>query len=166
MSLWGTQQTQNNCITFIQRRPNVFDAGPTLYKCYTNVLCLLGMAKWPPIGGWLLIRVAAHSRFYCNINMYICRDYHCFSLLNVTRRSRQWRLSRLNPLSPRDALKHHFTSLKADFIFLQLGVFEWKFPWNWFTNTRYFSLIVRPLQIIFIHYKHDKSTIARAIRGF
>ena len=24
------------------RRPNVFDVGPTLYKCYTNVLCLLG----------------------------------------------------------------------------------------------------------------------------
>ena len=24
-----------------------------------------GMAKWPPIGGWLLIKVAAHSRFYC-----------------------------------------------------------------------------------------------------
>ena len=24
-----------------------------------------GMTKWPPIGGWLLIRVAAHSRFYC-----------------------------------------------------------------------------------------------------
>ena len=35
------QQTQNICITFIQRRPNVFDIGPTLYKCYTNVLCLL-----------------------------------------------------------------------------------------------------------------------------
>ena len=32
-----TQQTQNICITFIQRRPNVFDVGPTLYKCYTNV---------------------------------------------------------------------------------------------------------------------------------
>ena len=29
------------CITFVQRRPNVFDVGPTLYKCYTNVLCLL-----------------------------------------------------------------------------------------------------------------------------
>ena len=28
--------------TFVQRRPNVFDVGPTLYKCYTNVLCLLG----------------------------------------------------------------------------------------------------------------------------
>ena len=37
-----TQQTQNICITFIQRWPNVFDVGPTLYKCYTNVLCLLG----------------------------------------------------------------------------------------------------------------------------
>ena len=34
-----TQQTQNICITFAQRRPNVFDAGQTLYKCYTNILC-------------------------------------------------------------------------------------------------------------------------------
>ena len=37
-----TRQTQNICITLVQRRPNVFDVGPTLYKCYTNVLCLLG----------------------------------------------------------------------------------------------------------------------------
>ena len=29
-----------------------------------------------------------------------------------------------NPLSPHDALKHHFTSLKTDLIFLQLRVFE------------------------------------------
>ena len=28
-------------ITSVQRRPNVFDVGPTLYKCYRNVLCLL-----------------------------------------------------------------------------------------------------------------------------
>ena len=40
-----SQQTQDICITFIQRRPNVFDVGPTLYKCYTNVLCLLGW-RW------------------------------------------------------------------------------------------------------------------------
>ena len=40
-----TQQTQNICITFIQRRPNVFDVGPTLYKCYTNVLCLLEIER-------------------------------------------------------------------------------------------------------------------------
>ena len=32
-------QTQNICKPFIQRRPNVFDVGPTLYKCYRNVLC-------------------------------------------------------------------------------------------------------------------------------
>ena len=28
--------------TCIQRRPNVFDVGPSLYTCHTNVLCLLG----------------------------------------------------------------------------------------------------------------------------
>ena len=38
-----TRWAQNICITFIQRRPNVFDVGPALYKCYTNVLCLLGL---------------------------------------------------------------------------------------------------------------------------
>ena len=32
------------------------------------------------------------------------------------------------PLSPRDALKHHFTSLKIDLIFLQPRVLERKFP--------------------------------------
>ena len=37
-----SQQTQNICITFVQRRPKVFDVGPTLYKCYTNVLRVLG----------------------------------------------------------------------------------------------------------------------------
>ena len=41
-TLSSSQQTQNICITFIQRRPSVFDVGPTLYKYYTNVLCLLG----------------------------------------------------------------------------------------------------------------------------
>ena len=35
-----TWWTQTICITFAQRRPNVFDAGPTLYKCYTNVVLL------------------------------------------------------------------------------------------------------------------------------
>ena len=29
-----------------------------------------------------------------------------------------------NPLSPHDALKHNFTSLKMNLIFLQLGVLE------------------------------------------
>ena len=30
----------------------------------------------------------------------------------------------INPLIPHDALKHHFTSLKRDLIFLQLMVLE------------------------------------------
>ena len=30
----------------------------------------------------------------------------------------------VNPLSPNDALKHHFTSLKTNLIFLQLKVLE------------------------------------------
>ena len=33
----------------------------------------------------------------------------------------------LNPLSPHDALKHHFKSLKTDLIFLQLRVLERKY---------------------------------------
>ena len=40
-----------------------------------------------------------------------------------------------NPLSPHDALKHHFTSMKTDLIVLQSRVLERKFPLNWFTNT-------------------------------
>ena len=43
----GSQQIQNICITFVQRRPSVFDVGPTLCKCYTNVLCLLGLPLCP-----------------------------------------------------------------------------------------------------------------------
>ena len=37
----GAQQTQNICITFVQCWTSVEDVGTTLYKCYTNVLCLL-----------------------------------------------------------------------------------------------------------------------------
>ena len=43
----SSQQTQNMCITFVQRRPNVFDVGPTLYKCHTNIWCLLVAAFEP-----------------------------------------------------------------------------------------------------------------------
>ena len=42
-ALSPAQHAQNICKTFVQRRPNVFDAGPTLYKCCTNGLCLLGV---------------------------------------------------------------------------------------------------------------------------
>ena len=36
--------------------------------------------------------------------------------------------SPLNPLSPHDALKHHFTSLKTQLISLQPRVLEGKLP--------------------------------------
>ena len=39
------QLTQNICMAFVQCWTNGEDVGPTLYKCYTNVLCLLGSAK-------------------------------------------------------------------------------------------------------------------------
>ena len=43
-----SQSTQSICITFIQCWTNVEDVGPTLYKCYTNVLCLLGSSVQRP----------------------------------------------------------------------------------------------------------------------
>ena len=39
-----------------------------------------------------------------------------------------WYVCFINPLSHHDALKQHFTSLKTDLIFLQLGVLEREFP--------------------------------------
>ena len=68
----------------------------------------------------------------------------------------------ISPLSPHDALKHHFKPLKTDLIFPQLRVLERKFLENWFTNTWHFSSFFGPLQIILTHYK---SRIATAIRG-
>ena len=38
------QQTQNISITFIQRRPNVFDVCPALYEVI-QMLCLLGVSR-------------------------------------------------------------------------------------------------------------------------
>ena len=70
-----------------------------------------------------------------------------------------------NPFSPQNALKHNFTSLKTDLIFLQRRVLEPKFPGNWFTNTWYFSWIFKPHQVFFIMFIHYKSRIAAAIRG-
>ena len=58
-----------------------------------------------------------------------------------------YKITMINPLSPHDVLKHHFTSLKTDLIFLQLRVLEWKFPWSCFSNMWQFSLIFHPPQV-------------------
>ena len=38
-----TYPAKNKTFVFVQCWTNVEDVGPTLYKCYTNVLCLLGI---------------------------------------------------------------------------------------------------------------------------
>ena len=43
----ATQQTQNICIAFVQCWTDVNDVGPTLYECYTNLVCLLGTYHVP-----------------------------------------------------------------------------------------------------------------------
>ena len=45
----STQQIQNICITFVQCWTNVEYVETTLYKCYTNVLFLLGRQNWPKL---------------------------------------------------------------------------------------------------------------------
>ena len=58
-------------------------------------------------------------------------EKQCIYFLSVTgKRSLEmnYDILYINPLSPHDALKHHFTSLKTDLIFLQLRVLERKFP--------------------------------------
>ena len=63
----------------------------------------------------------------------------------------------LNPLSPHDALKHHFTFLKTYLIFLQLGVSEWISPWNCLpTHGNFFYF--------FTHSKSCSSTTSRELR--
>ena len=53
------QQTQNICITFVQRWPNVSDVGPALYKCYrsTNVFCLLGIWSLVVFIHWIIYKI-------------------------------------------------------------------------------------------------------------
>ena len=65
--LGATQQAQNICVTCIQRRPNVFDVGPALYKCYTNVFCLLDRAChwWHNTGLDTFVGAYIHSQQCC-----------------------------------------------------------------------------------------------------
>ena len=74
-SLVITQQTQNICIASVQRRSNVVDVGPTLYRCYTNVLCLLGNAKSLP-----RVKVKVRVRVYSLISS-ISSDFTFYPLV-------------------------------------------------------------------------------------
>ena len=68
-----SQQTQNICKTFVQRWPNVFDVGRTLYKCYTNVLCLLGQRRR---------RWAALNQHLVDVVLAGCVDKHQNRIIN------------------------------------------------------------------------------------
>ena len=87
---------------------------------------------------------------------YISRHFSYITSLHLlpqsptTHRDNDKSLYSFNPLNPHDALKHHFTTLKTDLIFLQLMVLEGKFPWSSFTTTWQFSLIFQQRKIFFI----------------
>ena len=70
-------QTLNICITFVQRRPNVFDVGQKLYKCDTNVFCVYWVVPTLEGGGpgvvvnttclWRRSAVLKWARFIVNV---------------------------------------------------------------------------------------------------
>ena len=150
----------------ISRWSTIYAFGTTPNQHRPNVLCQLGhyiTYSWPRSCIWNVIH--PQTLIYCFLSRIgnttrvkvSCQSFHYFfsnlTVMTVGKRSWQCMFKKFNPLSPHDALKHHFTSLKTDLIFLQQRVLERKFPWN---------LIFKPHQIIFIHYK---SRIATAIRG-
>ena len=62
----------------------------------------------------------------CNMLIKNVKNEHNLLMVNVGQPSAT--LVDINPLSPHDALKHHFTSLKTDLIFLQPRLLEREFP--------------------------------------
>ena len=65
-----TQQTQNICITFVQCWASVEDVGPKLYKCYTNVLCSLGIMTAS------VMQRKQEWRLTCKVSSYCCLSLH------------------------------------------------------------------------------------------
>ena len=70
-----SQQTQSICITFVQCRTNVEDVGPTMYKCYTNILYLL-VWRHPPS----LVHVFFFPDSYSSHPMFSISHTHILSI--------------------------------------------------------------------------------------
>ena len=92
--LTGSQQAQNICITFIQRRPNVFDIGPTLYKCYTNVfspgaqgskMSRAGRKGLKVVSNWKFCAESENQRLTCRTWEVFQRRRHCCHGNNLTK---------------------------------------------------------------------------------
>ena len=68
------QQTQNMCTTFVQRRPNVLDVCPTLYKWYTNVVCYLGgLSQYDT---WISPYITVDISYYINPDDILHTGYY------------------------------------------------------------------------------------------
>ena len=72
-----TQQSQNICITCVQCRTNVEDVGPTLYKYYANVLCLLGNCRWIDI-----LYTSINTKNFCSCQATQLAEDSTFSMLD------------------------------------------------------------------------------------
>ena len=71
----------------------------------------------------LSTRTFDHTRSIANVQRSgVC---HKVKIINQTTPDRC-----INPLSPHDAIKHNFTSMKTYLFFLQQRVLERKFPWT------------------------------------
>ena len=68
---WYTGKHKTFCITFIQRRTNVVDVGPTLYKCYTNVFVFAGHTG----GNFKIVDLSMD----CRVSVYIYTD-NCYAV--------------------------------------------------------------------------------------
>ena len=67
--LYNTYSRQANTklwLTFVQCRTNFEDVGPTLYKCYTNVLCVLDGLPSPPN-----IYIYRNTRYSANVGLIV-----------------------------------------------------------------------------------------------
>ena len=77
VSVSDTQVTQNVCIIFVQCRTNVEDVRSTLYKCYTNALCLLGTYVYVyihvPLYEWYI-----HVHLYVYEYKFIFKIFTCY----------------------------------------------------------------------------------------
>ena len=101
-----SQQTQNIFTTFIQRRPNVFAVGPTLYKCYTTILCSLGsQPAFKPwwISGKLELRAKLHQGVIIGLKVLV-------HLLDRLLSSGRWHLAGTIARARRDGVVFVYTT--------------------------------------------------------
>ena len=64
--------------TFVKHLYNFLDVGPTLYRCHTNVLCLLYVCPYPQTTRMLLLHLAGEKKLYTH-SLTIWKDGRVFS---------------------------------------------------------------------------------------